>query len=450
MKTKKSSNKIFVSNIINFFLRIIYVLIINLVLFSGIAKSQWIQQTLPISGQINDMEFFDAYTGIIAMNTTPPYILRTTNGGNNWTIGMSIRVFFMSKADDSTVYGNGRIPTYDLIYRTFDRGLTWDSVALSASITYCSVAFVDKDTGWISGYDGNINRMYKTTNGGINIFSISSQTGYGILSFLKQKYNGEYYGWNITSGFLLKTTNSGVNWINIPNPLGGGTYNSISFLNKDTGWCYFIYNIRPSEIIFTSNGGLNWVTQYIDSNNSYSQIHFENDRKGWAGTDGFRIFATSNGGITWGKQVLPFYYGGPHPKSFVDSLLGWIGENGNNLAKTTNGGGPIIFTDINNISSNIPELYELKQNYPNPFNSQTTIEIEIKENSNVNLILYDVLGKEIVKLLQNENYRQGSYKVKLDFSRWLTPSGIYFYRLEATNKNNNTTFTQSKKMVYLK
>ncbi|HEY5125276.1 MAG TPA: T9SS type A sorting domain-containing protein, partial [Ignavibacteria bacterium] len=306
---------------------------------------------------------------------------------------------------------------------------------------WCGISFINKDTGWASSWSG----IYKTTNAGLSYSFLSSTVNCGKIVFLKENYSGEFCGFIISSGALFKSTNSGLNWINVPN---SGTYNSISFINKDTGWTYIVQ--YPSRIMYTSNGGSNWVTQYIDSNNSYSKILFGNNSKGWAGTNVYRILATSNGGITWGTQTIPIYSGGPYPNSFVDSLVGWIGGTGINIAKTTNGGGPIIFTDINNISSNIPESYELKQNYPNPFNSQTTIEIEIKENSNVNLILYDVSGKEIVKLIQNENYRQGSYKVKLDFSRWLTPSGIYFYRLEATNKFNNTLIIQSKKMIYLK
>ena len=426
----------------NFLLFLSSFFTIHYSLFIAICSSQWVQQNLPITGTINDMVFFDANTGIIAMNTTPPYILRTTNGGNNWTIGMSIRVFFMSKADSTTVYGNGDNQVYDLIYRSFDRGLTWDSVALSASITYCSVAFVDKDTGWVSGYDGNINRMYKTTNGGINIFSISTQTGYGILSFLKQKYNNEYCGWNLTSGFLLKTTNSGVNWVNIPNPLGGGNFNSIFFLNKDIGWCYIVNN--PSRIMYTSNGGSNWITQFIDStNNAAADIYFNNLNKGWGGRAFYKIWATSDGGNNWGTQNVPIINAGQ--LSIIDSLLGW--SSGYGLAKTINGGGIITYIGNDSNNTSIPLSFILLQNYPNPFNPSTTIKFSINNDANVNLLIYDVTGKEILNIYKNKFLTKGNYKATIDFNPLNLPGGIYFYSLQIYDEKKNQTFIENKKMV---
>ena len=85
--------------------------------------------------------------------------------------------------------------------------------------------------------------------------------------------------------------------------------------------------------------------------------------------------------------------------------------------------------------------YELKQNYPNPFNPVTIIDYSIKEEGNVELIVYDVLGKVVEKFV-DERKSAGNYSVQFDASN--LSSGIYFYTLRV----NGYLFT--KKMLLLK
>jgi|WetSurMetagenome_2_1015567.scaffolds.fasta_scaffold100354_2 photosystem II stability/assembly factor-like uncharacterized protein len=409
---------------------------------------QWFQQTLPVSGTINDIAFFDANTGLISMYNSSR-ILKTTNGGTNWYIAINyLKITYLDIVDSQAVYGSGHTPGNgnSEIYRSFDRGNTWDSVAISYNNSYAGIWFANRDTGWISGYDGNINRIYKTTDGGVSIFSLSTNTGYGQITFLKKPINGEYYGWNITSGFLLRTTNSGINWINISNPLSSGGYYWIDFFNRDSGWSYI--NNYPSRIMFTSNGGLNWITKFIDTNNYYVGLHFANNNKGWSGGGFYKIYATTDGGTTWGTQNLPISDGRPYDYSFVDSLIGWIGYSF--IAKTTNGGGVITYSGIDSNYTMIPISFIIKQNYPNPFNPSTTIKFSINKSSNVNLAIYDLTGKEIIKVYENKFLNSGNYKVMLDFSTLNLPSGVYFYVLSITDEKQNQVFSQSRKMVYLR
>jgi hypothetical protein len=98
------------------------------------------------------------------------------------------------------------------------------------------------------------------------------------------------------------------------------------------------------------------------------------------------------------------------------------------------------------ISSNLPEQYSLSQNYPNPFNPTTKIKFEIPSNvksetSNVKIIIYDILGKEVATLV-NDRLQPGTYEVEFDGSNY--PSGVYFYKL-ITN-----SFNQTKRMVLIK
>ena len=88
-----------------------------------------------------------------------------------------------------------------------------------------------------------------------------------------------------------------------------------------------------------------------------------------------------------------------------------------------------------------PVNFSLSQNYPNPFNPNTTIKYEISEMSFVTLKVFDLLGKEVATLI-NEEKPMGNYEIKFDGSK-LT-SGIYFYQLQAG------AFVETKKMILLK
>lgn len=100
-----------------------------------------------------------------------------------------------------------------------------------------------------------------------------------------------------------------------------------------------------------------------------------------------------------------------------------------------------LITGVQNISGNIPSGFSLKQNYPNPFNPVTNIEFALPNKSFVKLVVYDMLGKTVETLVNNE-YGAGTYKV--DWNAANLPSGVYFYKLETSG------FTDVKKMILVK
>ncbi len=89
----------------------------------------------------------------------------------------------------------------------------------------------------------------------------------------------------------------------------------------------------------------------------------------------------------------------------------------------------------------IPTEYLLEQNYPNPFNPNTTIKYSIPRASLVNIKIYDILGREVEKLVDEEK-SPGQYQVL--FSAKGLASGVYFYQIRAGN------FISTKKLVLLK
>jgi hypothetical protein len=93
--------------------------------------------------------------------------------------------------------------------------------------------------------------------------------------------------------------------------------------------------------------------------------------------------------------------------------------------------------------------YKLLQNYPNPFNPGTTISYSLLNNGNVNIKLFDVLGKEITTLV-NSYQKRGVYDITLNMNNLNLSSGFYYYILTVNEPNSGQVFKETKVMSYIK
>jgi hypothetical protein len=196
-------------------------------------------------------------------------------------------------------------------------------------------------------------------------------------------------------GYIYKSTNAGVNW----NQVNLGTTDDFYSVTKRPDSVLFIGG-QGGTILKSTSKGDNWTTQTSNTNQTLYSIYFVNNFTGYA-----------------------------------------VGNNGT-VIKTTTGG--TVF--INQISTEVPDKFYLHQNYPNPFNPSTNIEFYVpsnvkRETSNVKLIIYDMSGKELAVLV-NEQLNAGAYKVSWDASNY--SSGVYFYELKTNN------FSETKKMLLIK
>lgn len=96
---------------------------------------------------------------------------------------------------------------------------------------------------------------------------------------------------------------------------------------------------------------------------------------------------------------------------------------------------------INPIENQVPDKFLLEQNYPNPFNPVTNIQFQIPRNEFILLDIFDLNGKKVETLI-NQNLEAGSYEVKWNAENY--PSGIYFYKLQASY------YSETKKMILIK
>jgi len=101
-----------------------------------------------------------------------------------------------------------------------------------------------------------------------------------------------------------------------------------------------------------------------------------------------------------------------------------------------------VSVSIDDLAGSTPREFKLEQNYPNPFNPSTQIQYSLPQNASVKLTVYDVLGRQVAVLVNNEAQAAGSHSVTFDAAKF--SSGLYLYRIEAGS------FVQSKKMMLIK
>jgi hypothetical protein len=186
----------------------------------------------------------------------------------------------------------------------------------------------------------------------------------------------------------------------------------------------------------STDGGLTWTQRLLQTT---PMALGKYDNKLFAGCDSGYIYISTDNGTNWnnfnnGLPVLDINCLG-----FIDTTI-FVSMN-NNGAKIWSRSLPSIVVSVNTSQDASPHTFTLSQNYPNPFNPSTTIDYSIPKESFVTIKVYDLLGRELTTLV-NEEKSAGNYNVS--FNAGNLSSGIYFYRMHADN------FIQTKKLVLIR
>jgi photosystem II stability/assembly factor-like uncharacterized protein len=419
---------------------------------------QWKEQHSGTKASLKDICFVDSLNGWIVGDSVT--ILHTTNGGQKWIKQSSptdtINLLNVRFIDNKVGYITSDKGSY---LKTQNGGLKWNQYNLDKDYFFRDICFVNKDTGWIVGYDyystGMKGAIFYTSNGGDdwikqlevgsadNLFNRRVVTAVNFLDKSK--------GWALVSDcidplsitYIYRTQNGGRNWFNI-----GQMYNlhsEIICITKDTLWA------SPGGFAISTDGGINWKLN-VFWGRWISDIASIDGLQGWIttsrnigqGEEDFILY-TSDGGENWSEC---YYNDGPYIsclENYQDKYL-WAAGVGGNIIRYSKYSTPV---EDDNIT--LPAQTELLQNYPNPFNPYTTIKFTIPvvgaySNTPLRLVVYDILGREINTLV-NENKIAGEYSViwdgKDNFGRDV-PSGIYFCNLKYGD------ISKSKKMILVK
>jgi len=170
---------------------------------------------------------------------------------------------------------------------------------------------------WVMQYPIPTNQTMK------NIQMINSKTGY---------ISGYF-------GTLLKTTNAGVNWINLFVPTTKDL-SSIFFLDENTGYIAGGFGLLAK----TTNGGFNWTFRNYDTTKSITSIYFKNENEGYMGSYPGGLYKTLNGGLNWNTLDTNIYV--VRNINFTSSSIGYASGSYRTssynyyglVLKTTNGG----------------------------------------------------------------------------------------------------------------
>lgn len=414
---------------------------------SSVAYSQnyWLPQPSPVNKELRKCLFVDSLYGWAIGDSGT--VIRTTNGGNNWTVQNSGVFSFELRDLSFPDRNNGWIVCVDsmqktLVLRTTNSGTSWaGSYFPETSMIFNAIYFRNNLTGYITGYSG---RVYKTTDGGSHwsecgydttgcfyfipkndIFFINDQTGYtvgGVLDF---------------QGVAMKTTTAGANWFAqciAAEPLNQIIYrggNNVYLMGGD-------YDLG-SILAVTTNLGSNWVYDTTGCFGNATGFSFRTSSEVWAALNFNRSMAVNLNAMVPGSlwQCIPDPNNiAVNDVHFINSTKGWAFGSGGAILKYNE-----AMISVGGEHNNLPIRAILHQNYPNPFNPQTIIRYELRSSSEVKIVVYDLTGKEVYTFNEGEK-QPGKYSVTLNSSDFA--SSVYYYQLTTSG------VTITKKMVLLK
>jgi len=280
------------------------------------------------------------------------------------------------------------------------------------------------------------------------------------------------------------------------NKVFAGTFNNDVYVSTDNGttWTHTIIDYASVFSLAVNGNNIFAGTGYgvylsTDNGTTWNQTSLDNrwvwsiavsGNNVYAGTFGdpnsYGVYLSTNSGTTWTQtslntQLIFSLAASGNNNVFAGTYaLGVYGSNDNGTSSTQRNEGLGNFTvralcilnnyiyagtyfygvyrrplgeltGIQPISGQFPAHFTLEQNYPNPFNPSTVIKFQVASSSSVKLIVFDVLGREVAALV-DEQLKPGTYEVEWNASNY--PSGVYFYKLEAGD------YTQTKKMLMIK
>lgn len=234
-------------------------------------------------------------------------------------------------------------------------------------------------------------------------------------------------------GLICRTTNLGASWDTNSVPC---TINELRMLDLNNGFAG-----ANGAVIVTKDGGRHWTTGF---RNSYSVEAIAKEGNGvyWS-ISGHTLIKSTDNGMTWSNAGLPL------PTARNASAVA-VSSSGSLFASVENGGflstTNALISNAGNIRQDKEEVisagkFQLFQNYPNPFNPATTISYNIPKADFVNVKVYDLLGREVMTLV-NEEQSAGFHTVV--FQAQSLSSGIYIYMVKAGE------YSETRKMLLMK
>lgn len=376
-------------------------------------------------------------------------VYKSLDKGENWqTIGAAIpsgstpHSFFVSPLD-TNIWLVAIESSPDKIYRTTNYGVSWTEVHSQNFSNYGQPLEMDQNNPSVFYFAPDNGGFWKSTDNGATFTEISNNFAFRSPCDIIVAYENSsmiFVADGITGSGqakIYKSINGGVNWTlvhtasssEIPSMCNTAFQKNIIWSTEWSG----------SNIYLSTNFGDNWSTHHSTGFSGWgSDICREDPTMLITGSWGASATMSLDGGATW-TNISSGLSG--HGGGILIPDRGYIlCHQGSNVYKLN-----VVYsvmTDIGeNTISGIPSEFNLSQNYPNPFNPSTNIRFDIPKSGNVTLKVYNELGKE-VNTLVNSYRNAGSYEI--NFNAGSLSSGVYFYKLDIDG------FTSTKKMLLVK
>lgn len=404
-----------------------YIIIVLILFFNEQLFCQWIQTNGPNAGNV--ITLFNSGNNVIA-GTFGNGIFKTTNNGTNWinaNNGLTNLFVASSYKLQNYLFIGTNGSSGPGVFASINSGSNW--YPLNTGLTFTSVlSFTSiSDSLYVGAYSSTGGVRF-SSNYGLNWINISGDLPHNFIVYIVAFQNMLFAG---TSSGIFKTTNNGINWISVNNSYDVSV---MIFFNK----ALYVGTI-DNGIYKSTNNGINWVSVNSGLSNLQIRNFAYNNSSLFVATAG-GVSLSNNNGLNWQPINSGLTDLNIRTLFTTDSLI---------FAGTINGyvwkrllSEVVNISNINNIVIN---KYSLSQNYPNPFNPTTKIRFDVPKSSFVNMVVYDVLGKEVAVLV-NEELKAGEYSV--DWSALggagNYTSGVYFYKFQAGE------FVETKRMVLLK
>jgi|GEM_PF-2712156 len=347
-------------------------------------------------------------------------LLRSDDKGETWTSLPVNALGVVALASDGTRLYAGAVISLGgstLVYSD-DNGETWNNT----NVTQSQISSIEIINPNLMYAYSNFQIFYQSTDRGETWTEINNLPFSTTYSIYKSSF-----GRLFISGYY--SDDDGQSWQQSSFINGAGIR---SYAESNEGiWA------GAGKLHFSADNGETWVEKdpFLTASLIVNGNNIFQGKEGFAySTDGGESFTDYNEGITKIDRVLSMLFDG----EFI--IIGLDGPGIYKIAASELG----ITTSVEQ-TEELANNYELSQNYPNPFNPSTTIKFSIPESGFVSLKVYDLLGKEVASVV-NEELNAGSYTVSFDASQSSQDlsSGIYFYRLEANS------FVQTKKLTLIK